>query len=335
VVTRRLYDPVWDLRLSPDGRLLATRDNNGDVHLWQIATGRLRERFAGGLYHHVGVAFSPDGTGLAVADLKSPPQVRDLAGGRVRLTLDLPPDTTSAMHFTPDGRRLVTVDRDKHVRVWNAATGTLEHKLEAGPDKVVCSPDGDTIALITIWRIIMWHLPSGRSSTLFDTSSEAGPKVSSALAFSPDGREIAAAGDRKDIWIWPRRAPAARRVLSTGLTESVGFLAFSPDGARLAVAPFNGAPRILDTATGAVLCEFVGHYDRVPALAFSPDGATLVTASIDGTARQWDAKTGAPITTFVPLPDGDGVAILPAGRVVGRGAERRLWRAGDLGPEAA
>jgi WD40 repeat protein len=331
VVTDRVYDPVWDVRISADGKFLATQDNNGDVHLWEVATGRVRDRFAGDLYRQVGVAFTPDGTGLAIAGLKSPPQVRDVAGDRVRLTLDHPPDTTSAMYFSPDGRRLLTVDRDKLVRVWDAATGRLERQHGAAPDKVAWSPDGDSVALISFSQISMWHLPSRRVTTLFESPSQPYPKVSKALAFSPDGRMIAAVGERADIWIWPREGGPVTRVLRTGLNESLALLAFSPDGARLAVAPFNGAPRILDAVTGAVVREFPGHYSRVLALTFGSDGATLVTASADGTARQWDAATGAPMTTFVPLPGGEGAAILPDGRIVGHGAGQRIWRVAGAG----
>ena len=323
VVSKRAYNPVWDVRCSPDGKLLTTLSNNGDVHLWEIATGRVRDRFPGDLHHPVGAAFTPDGTGLAVAGLKSPPQVRDLADGRVRLTLDQPPDTTSTIVYSPDGRRLITfgtLGRDDRVRVWNAATGAVEHSLEAHPDRVVCSPDGATVALLTMWRIVLWHLSTGGTSTLFDS------RVTSALAFSPDGRLIAAAADRNDIWIWPRDAPADRRVLRTGRRESVHLLAYSPDGARLAVGTFDGAPRVLDATTGALVCEFVGHYGRITALTFAPDGATLLTASIDGTARRWDASTGELLATYVPRSAGAGMAVFPDGPVVGDPGDRLCRR---------
>lgn len=330
VVSKRAYNPVWDVRCSPDGKLLTTLSNNGDLHLWEIATGRVRDRFPGDLHHPVGAAFTPDGTGLAVAGLTSPPQVRDLADGHVRLTLDQPPDTTSTIVYSPDGRRLITfgtLGRDNRVRVWNAATGALEHSLEASPDRVVCSPDGETVALLTTWRIVLWHLPTGGTGTLFDSPSEGRARVTSALAFSPDGRLIAAGADRNDIWIWPRDNPADRRVLPTGRPESVHLLAYSPDGARLAVGPFDGAPRVLDASTGALIREFVGHYHRITALAFAPDGATLLTASIDGTARRWDASTGELLATYVPRSAGGGLAIFPDGRVVGDPGNR-------LGPRA-
>jgi WD40 repeat protein len=50
---------------APDGRLLATADNDRTVKLWSVATGRLLARLDGSTNWLGGVAFSSDGRTLA------------------------------------------------------------------------------------------------------------------------------------------------------------------------------------------------------------------------------------------------------------------------------
>ncbi|MFF7984703.1 WD40 repeat domain-containing protein [Streptomyces sp. NPDC007901] len=57
-------------------------------------------------------------------------------------------------------------------------------------------------------------------------------------------------------------------------------MAFSPDGATLAVGRVGGdggSVSLLDVATGYSRVEFVGHTGEVRSLAFSPDGRTLAS----------------------------------------------------------
>lgn len=116
-----------------------------------------------------------------------------------------------------------------------------------------------------------------------------------ALAFSKDGKLLAAAGFRSvTIWDTATARPAA---CVTGLPGQVQALAFSPDGKRLAIG--GGAPakagevRVYDTSTwtqyGPAL---MGHTDVVYSVSWSPDGAHIATGSQDKTARIWDWPSG-------------------------------------------
>ena len=75
---------------------------------------------------------------------------------------------------------------------------------------------------------------------------------------------------------------------------SISDIAYSPDGARLAVASTIGV-WIYDAHTGAEIALLTGHTrDWSQSVAFSPDGGTLAGASgsWDGTIHLWDAVTG-------------------------------------------
>lgn len=87
-----------------------------------------------------------------------------------------------------------------------------------------------------------------------------------------------------------------------------GCVAFSPDGALLAIAR-GPAVEIVDRADDRTVRVLTGHTGPVSGVAFSPDGALLATASYDRTARLWDARTSECIGVLVSLAD-DGYAVL-------------------------
>ena len=78
---------------------------------------------------------------------------------------------------------------------------------------------------------------------------------------------------------------------------TIGEIAYSPDGGRLAVASGIGI-WIYDASTGAEVALFRGHTRSVLGVAYSPDGRTLATTSYDNTVRLWDTATGTLENTF-------------------------------------
>jgi WD40 repeat protein len=97
----------------------------------------------------------------------------------------------------------------------------------------------------------------------------------------------------------------------------VRAVAYSPDGARLASGGMDGAVRVWDAHTGAVMLTLARHRGWVNAVAYSPDGGSLASGGSDGAVRVWDARTGALTRTLARhgglvnavaySPDGDGL----------------------------
>ena len=114
------------------------------------------------------------------------------------------------------------------------------------------------------------------------------------VAFSPDGRLLAAASDQTSseppARLWDPATGECLRTLA-GHTDTVWGVAFSLDGRLLATAGGDKTVWLWDPATGKPQRTLTGHIGPVRGVAFGPDGRLLATAG-DDTARLWDPATG-------------------------------------------
>jgi WD40 repeat protein len=114
----------------------------------------------------------------------------------------------------------------------------------------------------------------------------------SSVAFSPDGRWLAAARHHEVLLI----DAAAGRVEQTlaGAENPINSIAFSPDGRRVAAA--EGLPSVVGNVRlweigGKEPRVLTGHVDSIYAVAFNPAGDKLVTASYDKLLILWEVAT--------------------------------------------
>jgi len=140
-----------------------------------------------------------------------------------------------------------------------------------------------------------------------------------AVAFSPDGRRIAAGispydGDYGKSWtvkLWDVASERELRTFSKH-SEAIGCVAFSPDGRTIASGSDDKLVKLWDVASGRELLA-LGHADRVTSVAFSPDGRSVISGSADMMFRRWSRATGELLTTSLSTEDGEWVTVTPDG----------------------
>ena len=164
-----------------------------------------------------------------------------------------------------------------------------------------------------------------------------------AVAFSPDGRILAAGNDDGTVRLWNVTSPANPQPLGQPLASSdsvlggVNAVAFSPDGRILATGNGDGTVRLWNVTSPAHPQPLGQPLTRGTvsafSVAFSPDGRILAAGNNDGTVRLWNVTNPAnPQPLGQPLTSSKkavfSVAFSPDGRILAAGNNDgtvRLW----------
>jgi WD40 repeat protein/DNA-binding winged helix-turn-helix (wHTH) protein len=116
---RRAIGPSFiALSFSPDGKLLATGDNQGPVRLWQL--NPLRELAILGRHSArvKSVAFSPDGKQIASSGDDHMINLWDVRRRRKVRTIGIHASPVLSIAFSPDGKHLISGEHDGSVRIY-------------------------------------------------------------------------------------------------------------------------------------------------------------------------------------------------------------------------
>ena len=119
------------------------------------------------------------------------------------------------------------------------------------------------------------------------------------VAWSPDGRMLASAGNEKTILVWDAEDGRLAHSL-TGHQDSINAVAWSPDGRMLASSSDDNTIRIWDVITETAVLTLEKHWGNVLTVAWSPDGQRLASGSIDHQVIVWDIKTALRDTKSEP-----------------------------------
>jgi WD40 repeat protein len=117
------------------------------------------------------------------------------------------------------------------------------------------------------------------------------------LAFSPDGRTLAATGSRQSLHFWDLATGKDRLATSEAHLGDVVALACLADGKTLVSGSRDHTVRIWDLATGRPT-RMLPHDNWVDSLSVSADGSLLATGPAWGKVSLWNLKTGERLHTW-------------------------------------
>jgi WD40 repeat protein len=253
-------DDVTAIAISPDSAHLASGSADGELRIWDIASGDTSLSTQAHTTTITSLAWSPDGTILASSTTDRFVKLWDTQSGELLRTIEARLlDYVLEVRFTPDGKYLAI----------------------AGPECLAVLRDIDSGILYKTYH--QRHcLPRFGGSV-----------YSWGIDFSPQGDEIILGFGQPScscgsIQRWGMEVIAPNELIY-GYKLPVKDLDVSPDGEDIAIAMFGtDFIRVIDADSIYPIRDLEGHMFRVNSVHYSPDGELLVSASNDRRIGLWD-----------------------------------------------
>jgi WD40 repeat protein len=264
-----LSDRIQSLEFSSDGKLLVAAGGTparfGEVQIWDVGSRKLKHSVMLTSETVFGASISPDASKVAVGCADNTVRVVESASGKELLKMTSHENWVLGTIFGMDGKRIVSVGRDQAAKLSDAASGAFIENvnlLRGELTAVARHPSRDQILIGGAERVpYLYTMDRGASMRIADDTTlirkfEMQNGAIFALAFSPDGRNIAVAGAADEVPIYQTET-GERAATCKGHQAGIYAVAFSSDSQQVAAGGFDGKVRVYEAKSGKLVREFV------------------------------------------------------------------------------
>lgn len=264
---------------------------------------------------------APGSDSLWLYDLREPvlrPQIQPVEG------------QLSALAVRPGAAQAVFGEADGTLSLWgysaasSAPSELLYLNAHGGAVSALAfSPDGSRLVSAGPLAYTSFAVQRDFAAIVWDLSSVAQQAVLTgheglirALAFSPDGSQVASGADDGMLRFWDASSGAA--LASVAIGAPIVALDYSPDGRLVAVATARTAENLLllDAKTGAQVASYPLPTPGVSALDFSPDSQLLAVGAAQGAFTIWDSVRHSQLTRGVTEAGIHDISFSPDGTLL-------------------
>ncbi|WP_224369092.1 pentapeptide repeat-containing protein [Hyalangium versicolor] len=316
-VLRGHMGPVRSVAFSPDGMLLASGSDDRTITLWTVGWGQPLRVFREHTAAVLAVAFTPEGKTLGSASADQSLMLWSTSQEHPLRVLKRHSGQVSSLAFNRGGKVLASASMDRKVILWNVSQGSTLSTLRGHvPAMVYMSfgPSGMSLACSSgDQSLTLWNMMQGKP---YKSLKGLQGNVNG-IVFSPVRDDtLVVACDNGTVAVWDATRGEARSMLQ-GMSSPAPNMAFSSDGALLALADGEQAVRVWDLKSKSpqVVAK---HIATVKGVAFSPDSKTLALIPAGRTAILWslgrDSALGVleghseQVLSVVFSPDGEWLA---------------------------
>ncbi|MDX2145959.1 MAG: SUMF1/EgtB/PvdO family nonheme iron enzyme [Planctomycetota bacterium] len=194
--------PTYRIAFSRDGRSIVVAHGGKHATVWDASSGARLRTLQGHSDSVLDVAIDPTGLWIATGSADATVKIFNAETGTLIRTLMGHTGAIQDIEFSADGQLIATAADDKAVRIWDIASGRQVQVLrtaEYSAEDIAFSPDGGVIATAHSDPIRLWSV---RTGALIRQVDEVGSGFARGpIAFSPDGRWLAACARVKEVVI--------------------------------------------------------------------------------------------------------------------------------------
>lgn len=316
---------VYALAWHPAGRFLATASLDSTLDLWDAPAGLHLGTLEGHEGWATALAWNPVGTILASGatdrtlrlwdvnfTIPSNPSAKPTARFASRAVIQALYNL-SALLWTTDGSEIISAGGSPFtIDFWDPAPSETPDEPEtrqakrtlighiAAVNGLTFASNGVLISTGADTTVRVWNLATGQEIRHLSPTTFAAPPFTApiqALAWSPDGAQLASAHTDYTIRLWQTDGITLTQTdVLTGHQNLVNSIDWSPNGKWLATGSNDNTTRLWDAQTGQLIQTYKSEGGKVNAVAFSHLSDQLATGGLFRIAQIWQVGTDqAPI----------------------------------------